>query len=191
MPDPTPPGQQLDFEFLHSQAMMVMQEHALAEMYLYPDKDTPVSLAHRIKILRAIEAGDSESLGGEFGLQHCRERNLARDVEEEIIKEVCAALRNSSDTAFADRLLKALRMVNAGKVSHNISNDATAMVVLAVGEFRREQGRWPSPEEAQKLVESWREDGLRDKDGTSPGKLDPRTWRRVFAKFKAVFSRVV
>src|SRR5258708_4590207 len=115
MPDPTPPGQQPDFAFLHSQAVMAFQELALAEMYLYPDKDTPVSLAHRIWMLRAIEAGDSEALGGEWVLQFCRERNLAQDLEEEIIRDVRAALRNSSDTAFADRLLEALRMVKAGK----------------------------------------------------------------------------
>jgi hypothetical protein len=64
MPEPPPSDQQLDFEFL--QAMIVIEELALAQMYLFPDKDIPVSLAHRIWLLRTIEAGDSESLGGEF-----------------------------------------------------------------------------------------------------------------------------
>src|SRR5262245_40214221 len=100
MPKPLPSDQQLNFEFLYSQTMMVMQEHKLAQMYLFPKEDTVELLAHRIKRLREIEAGDSEALGGEFSLQFCRERNLAQDLEEEIIREVRAALRNSSDTLF-------------------------------------------------------------------------------------------
>ena len=170
--------------------MMVMQEPALAEKYLSPDKDTPVSLAHRIEMLRAIEAGDSEIWAATV-LQFCRERNLPRIWRRRLSRRFARRYGIRRTPFFADRLLGALRMANAGKVSHNISNDTTAMVVLAIGEFRREHGRWPSPEEAQELVESWREDGLRHKDGTSPGKLSPRSWRRVFAKFKAVFSRVV
>ena len=187
MPEPPLPGQQLDFEFLHSQTMMVMQEFALAEKYLSPDKDTPVALAHRIRMLRAIEAGDSETLGGEQVLQFCREQNLARDMEEEIIRDVRTALRNTKDTVLADRLLSALQMANAGKVSCDLSGNATGAALLAIMEFRQEHGRRPPWEKVKEVVESWRKDGLRHKDGTPPRKLDPRTWRRAFARLRALF----
>jgi hypothetical protein len=174
-------------KLLNSQLPMLMEELALAEKYLFPHKNTVAALASRISVLRAIESGDAKHLGGKIGLQVSRESNLAREIEEEILDEIRGAIRNSKDTAFADRLLAALKMANKGKVSVNVTDNTTGLVILARAHLRRKYRRRPSWEEAQALVNSWRKAGLRDKNGTPPRELTDETWRRVRARVRSLF----
>jgi hypothetical protein len=154
----------------------------LEEIYLSPRKDTTVSLAHRIRMLRAIEAGDSGALGGDLILELHRESGMAAQLEAEILAEASRALRRRDGVAFASRLRKAFQMVNAGKVSCNVANNATAMALLAIGQLLDERRRWPSRKEVLELVESYRADGL---PGT--GKLSRQTWHRVFTRLRTLF----
>ena len=177
-----------DIELLNSRIAMLMEELSLADRYLFPGEGTVTRLAGRIKMLRAIEAGDTKALGGKTELSILRDGSMAAKIEEEIIGEVRSALRRpQDDPVFVDRLAAALRVANAGKVSQNLAKNATGAILLAVIQFRQKRGRRPTWDEAVRRVEAWRKDGLRHPDGTAPRKLSEKTLSRARKNLRVLF----
>jgi hypothetical protein len=172
MSEAVPPTDESEIQQMYRRTAELLLWYAFAEAYIYPEKDSVVALAGRLKNWRAVESQDP-SLDKDL-------LSLYQKVAEETKDQVVQA-HLGADTVLQRRLLDADKLLKDTKGQVSQSLDLHGAAVYAFRVLRDELGHRPSRNQVRERVDQWRKEG-----GLNP-KISDRQWDRVLADLEELF----